>query len=273
MNISNLVNLDKYPMENIQSGIGLDFADACRQKYEQTGLCMLPGFVNDNVLKTLVDESSVYLDQAYFCDSTHNAYLDDKGSEGNDSVSRRQEKTYVGSVPYDKISRSSNLSNLYQWDPLKNFIGHVLGKESFYRFADPFGACSVNVFVDGGIHGWHFDESEFTVTLMLQAPESGGEFEYVPLIRGLDNEKDIINRVLDGDRSQVVKLPFTPGTLLIFGGGQTLHRVSRVSGERPRLVPVLCFSEEPKIENSESVRKLFWGRAGPDTNSSHAKVA
>lgn len=273
MNISNLVDLAKYPVENIQSGIGLDFADECRQKYEQTGLCMLSNFVNEDALKTLADESSAYLEHAYFCDSTHNPYLDEKGHEGNDSVSRHQEKTYVGSVPYDKIPRSSILNKLYQWDPLKNFIGHVLGKKSFYRFADPFGACSVNVFVDGGIHGWHFDESEFTVTLMLQAPENGGEFEYVPLIRGLDNEKEIINRVLDGDRSEVVKLPFMPATLLIFGGRQTLHRVSRISGERPRLVPVLCFSEKPKMQNSESVRKLFWGRAGPDTNSSHEKVA
>lgn len=273
MKISNLVDLTKYPMEHIQSGAGLDFANECRQKYEQTGLCMLPGFVNEDALETLVNESSAYLDHAYFCDSTHNAYLDEKGCEGNDLVSRRQEKTYVGSVPYDKISRDSILSHLYQWDSLKNFIGHVLGKEPFYRFADPFGACSVNVFVDGGVHGWHFDESEFTVTLMLQAPESGGEFEYVPLIRGLENEKDIINRILDGDRSEVVQLPFTPGTLLVFGGRQTLHRVSQISGERPRLVPVLCFSEKSNMENSESVRKLFWGRAGPDTNASHEKVA
>jgi hypothetical protein len=152
---------------------------------------------------------------------------------------------------------------LYQWDPLKEFIGHVLGKESFHRFADPFGACSVNVFVNGGQHGWHFDESEFTVTLLLQAPETGGEFEYVPMIRGVENEKEIVRNILDGGRENVVKLPFTPGTLLIFGGRQTLHRVTRIRGEKPRLVPVLCYSETPGMENSESVRKLFWGRANP----------
>ena len=112
--------------------------------------------------------------------------------------------------------------------------------------------------------GAAFAESEFTVTLMLQPPEIGGTFEYVPQIRGRDDEKQLVTDVLDGNRDGVVELPFTPGTLLIFGGNQTIHRVTRVQGKRPRLVPVLCFSETPNQKNSETVRKLFWGRSGPD---------
>ena len=97
---------------------------------------------------------------------------------------------------------------------------------------------------------------------MLQPPDEGGSFEYVPQIRGLENEKEIVARVLKGSRDEVVGLPFTPGTLLIFGGSQTLHRVTRVHGGQPRLVPVLCYSEQPGMMNSESVRNLFWGRTG-----------
>ena len=93
-------------------------------------------------------------------------------------------------MPYDRIPEQSALRSLYNWDPLRDFVGQVLGKSSFHRSEDPFGACSINVFTDGGVHGWHFDESEFTITLMLQAPESGGEFEYVPAIRGLENESE-----------------------------------------------------------------------------------
>lgn len=151
------------------------------------------------------------------------------------------------------------------WDPLKDFIGYVLGKSAFYRFADPLGACSINVFVDGGQHGWHFDESEYTVTLMLQPPDHGGEFEYAPLIRGLQNEQEIVTSILDGDRSHVQQLPFKAGTLLIFGGHQTLHRVKQTKGNNPRLVPVLCYGEKPGMQNSESVRKLFWGRTGNES--------
>ncbi len=257
-----IVDLDRYPIADLGNGPGEEFATQCRDQFSDSGLCMLPGFVRQSALKTMGEESDRYLGHAYFCDSSHNAYLTEV-ADGADELDRRQEKTFVGSVPYDRIPQDSVLNALYGWDPLKDFIGFVLGKSDFFRFADPFGACSVNVFVDGGRHGWHFDESEYTVTLMLQAPEEGGEFEYVPRIRGLENEREIVRRTLDGDRDAVVTLPFTPGTLLIFGGRQTLHRVTEVRGKRPRLVPVLCYAESQGQQNSESVRKLFWGRANP----------
>ncbi|MEM9656402.1 MAG: hypothetical protein AAGA65_30260, partial [Actinomycetota bacterium] len=32
--------------------------------------------------------------------------------------------------------------------------------------------------------GWHFDNSSFAVTMLLQAPDGGGSFDYVPDVRG-----------------------------------------------------------------------------------------
>ena len=264
-----LVDLIRYPIENILSGDGEALAQQCRREYNQTGLCMLPGFIKDEALTRLAAEAESIKENAYFCKSSHNAYLGD-GEEGTLAATTQMEETYVGSVPYDRIREDALLNQLYIWDPLKDFIGFVLGKSSFYRFADPFGACSINVFVDGGEHGWHFDESEYTVTLMLQKPDEGGSFEYVPRIRGLADEETIVESVLSGERERVVDLPFTAGTLLIFGGQQTLHRVTRVCGQRARLVPVLCYSEAPNESNSEAVRKLFWGRSGPDQIHSEA---
>ena len=89
----------------------------------------------------------------------------------------------------------------------------------------------------------------------------------LPKSGGLNNEENIVSDVLDGNRRDVVNLAFTPGTLLIFGGRQTLHRVTRVGGSRPRLVPIFCYSESPGMGNSESVRKLFWGRSNLDEHS------
>ena len=262
-----MVNLARYPIADLNSVEGVEFAEQCRQQYLETGLCMLPDFITADAHRILTEEANSISGLAYFCKSTHNAYLtDDDSNLPSGDVARRQEQTFVGSVPYDQIAENTHLRQLYCWDPLKDFIGYVLDKPEFYRFADPLGACSINVFVEGGEHGWHFDESEFTVTLMLQAPESGGAFEYVPQIRGSTNEKEIVASVLDGDRSQVVELPFSAGTLLIFGGNQTIHRVTRVHGKRPRLVPVMCFSEQENLKNSETVRKLFWGRTGNESD-------
>ena len=267
-NAARMVNLEHCPIDEPASTGGAAFAQVCRERYLEDGLCMLPEFLRPEALEVLAEEANERLGDAWFCKSTHNVYLTQNGTEGDApgvpvrDVAERQERTFVGSVPHDRIGDESSLGRLYRWDPLKDFVGAVLGKPRLHRFADPLGACSVNVFVDGGEHGWHFDESEFTVTLMLQAPESGGSFEYVPRIRGRADEKAIVAEVLDGDRSHVLKLPFTAGTLLIFGGRQTLHRVTRVSGARPRLVPVLTYAERPGLKNSEAVRKLFWGRTG-----------
>ncbi len=265
---ADIINLDRYPIEDIHQGTGKDLALQSRRDYLDTGLCLLPGFINTEALVNMAAEAEAMRGDAYFSKSSHSVYLDKVESSNTTSdVTPQSQQTHVGSVPYDKIAADSLLNRLYLWDPLKNFIGHVLGKKSFYRLADPFGACSINVFVDGGEHGWHFDESEYTVTLMLQKPMSGGAFEYVPRIRGRDNEDELVDAILTGDRSQVVELPFTEGTLLIFGGHQTIHRVTRVSGAKARLVPVLCYSEAPDTHNSESVRKLFWGRTGPQDTS------
>ena len=268
---AHMVNLERCPIDDPDSAGAAAFRQACRRRFLEDGLCMLAEFVRPVALETLAKEANGSIGDAWFCKSTHNVYLTQNGlGNGNPGapagdVAGRQERTFVGSVPYDRIGEESLLRRLYLWDPLKNFVGAVLGKSRLHRFADPLGACSVNVFVDGGEHGWHFDESEFTVTLMLQAPESGGSFEYVPRIRGCADEKAIIENVLDGDRGPVLELPFTAGALLIFGSRQTLHRVTRVRGARPRLVPVLTYGECPGLKNSEAVRKLFWGRTGTES--------
>ena len=258
---ADMVDLWRYPIEDMTSTNGAAFADSCRQRYLQSGLCALPDFIKPPSLDALRVEANRESDKAFFCNSTHNAYLtQDDQHLPSDDVARHQESTVVGSVAFDELGDDALLRQLYLWDPLKDFVGHVLGKSSFYRFADPLGACSINVFVDGGKHGWHFDESEFTVTLMLQQPRHGGSFEYVPRIRGLPNEKQMVTSVLGGDRHHVLELPFSPGTLLIFGGAQTLHRVTLVTGDIKRLVPVLAYSEQTDQKNSDAVRSLFWGR-------------
>ena len=269
LQMDQIINLKDYPIDQIHQETAINFINQCRQQYLQDGLCILPGFIQPDALDYLALEAKTFAKNAYFCDKSHNAYLTDGNDSPATQAHQHQEKTFVGSVAYDLIDDNSLLKKLYLWDPLKDFIGAVLGKQKLHRLADPFGACSINVFVDGGEHGWHFDESEFTVTLMLNAPEQGGEFEYAPKIRGLDKEQQIVESILNGNREGVIKLPFTPGTLLIFGGNQTIHRVTKVKGSEPRLVPVLCYSEKPDAQNSEAVRQLFWGRTGPTESKSN----
>ena len=262
MPIESIIDFDRYPILDLNTSVGKAFADKCRAEYLETGLCMLPDFILPKALEKLADEANRVSDKAYFCKSTHDAYLSTNAQNDNDHIPGIHEHTIVGSVAYDYLGNDTLLRQLYNWNPLKDFIGYVLGKEQFYRSADPLGALSINIFTDGGGHGWHFDESEYTVTLMLQPPEEGGEFEFVPQLRGQPDEASKVEQILKGHREGVTQLPFTPGALLIFGGNKTIHRVARVKGPTPRLVPVLCYSDKPDLVNSEAVRQLFWGRDG-----------
>ncbi len=258
-----IVNTVTYPIDAVGSESYAALLHRCQQHMVDEGVCLLPEFITPHALDRIRDEATTVLDKAYFCHNTHNAYLQPDDPQYPPAHPRRRHlHTDVGSIAYDNLPQAGVLCQLYQWDALTDFIGAVLGHTAFYRAIDPLGALSVNVFEPGGSHAWHFDESHFTVTLMVQPAEAGGLFQYVPNIRTSDDDNfDVVGGVLDGDHSAVKTLPFTAGTLSIFAGRNTLHRVTRIEGDRHRLVPVLCYATRPDAQNSEAVRTLFWGRA------------
>lgn len=253
---SSLINQASYPLQHPSSAAYGDLLMRCRTQYQTQGYCLLADFIPPQPLAQMQQQAAACLPQAYFSESKHSVYLTDNAPDYQKVVTR------VGSIPYDRIGTQSLLARLYRDESLLEFIRAVLGKSQLFHLADPLGACSINVFTDGAEHGWHYDEAEFTVTLLLQKPEHGGSFDFVPMVRDTADEHQQIEAAIAGQSDGVVELPFTEGTLLIFGGRQTLHRVSQVGGTTPRLVPVLCYSEQPGVQNSAAVRKMFWGREG-----------
>ena len=259
--VDDLVDLERYPLDEPQRASAL--AEDCARRFAKDGVCLLPGFLRDPALARAARETRAHLGDAFFCRNTHNAYLaphPDSDFPEHHPRNRRL-RTEVGSIPNDRVPRDGALSRLYAWDPLTGFIAGVTGEPVLHRSADPLGALSINVFEPGGGHGWHFDEARFSVTLMLSTAERGGHFEYVAGARSeRDEGYELVARILDGETAPV-RMPFEPGTLSIFAGHLTLHRVTRVEGRRHRLVAVLSYNREPGIGNSEEVRRLFWGRA------------
>ncbi len=258
----NLINQVDYPLGRLGSPEGAHLVSECKERLGSTGVCLLPGFVVPEALEMMAAEAREAESHAYFCRNSHNAYLEhDDGAFPADHPRRLRMETSVGSIAYDQLAPSSVLRRLYEWDPLVAFMGAVLGHPRLYRFADPLGALSVNVFRDGDRHAWHFDESEFSTTLMLQAPQSGGEYHYVPATRSADHDDyELVRRVLDGEHNDVQRLLYAPGDLLIFSGRYNIHRIAEVQGDASRLVAILCFSTRPDDVNSDDVRRLFWGR-------------
>jgi hypothetical protein len=110
---------------------------------------------------------------------------------------------------------------------------------------------------------WHFDRSLFTTTLLIQAPDAGGEFEYRGNLRGdQDPNYDGVARLLGGADPGIRVNPLAAGTLNVFAGKNTLHRVSTVRGRRDRLIAVYSYYEQPDVLFSDRERIGFYGRAG-----------
>lgn len=69
-----------------------------------------------------------------------------------------------------------------------------------------------------------------------------------------------MGRVLSGQTNRIQVNPLTAGTLNVFAGKNSLHRVSTVEGRSSRLVAVYSYYERPGVLFSEKERLGFYGR-------------
>jgi hypothetical protein len=274
LSIDQMVNLDAYPIAAQDSPACQSLVAEMRGRYAENSVCLLPNFLTKKAVALMAEEAEQAAMDSFRCDDTHNSYLEkDDPSLPEDHPRRRLESTRLNVVGCDQLESDGALQTLYQWDPLRDFIGQVLGYDSFHRFADPIGAMAINVMNEGDTHGWHYDEAMFTVSVMLQAPEEGGQFEFVRGLRS-DTHDDYagLGAVLDGDFAQTTNIPITPGALLLFGGRNLLHRVTNVVGARTRYIATLCYRDRPGVTNSPEVRQLFFGRREPLSGQSSARM-
>ena len=117
--------------------------------------------------------------QAWASDQAHTVYFEPADdSAGPDHPRALLQHSAKQAIAYDQIPADAAIRRLYESDDLTAFIAAVLGKRVLYRSADPLDALEIAIFGDGDELGWHFDNSEFSVTVMYQQAEAGGHFDY-----------------------------------------------------------------------------------------------
>lgn len=192
----------------------------------------------------------------------HNVYfLKDLKGLPPDHPALREVESVNHTLCADQL-RDTDIMRLYEWTPLADFIAAVMKKSALYRMADPLASVNVIAYrADEGLN-WHFDRSEFTTTLLLQAAESGGEFQHRSDLRSESNPNyDGVARLLSGKDDAVRTLNVTPGTLNVFKGRNTLHRVCPPSGSKDRIIAILSYYERAGVVLSAEERLGFYGRA------------
>lgn len=256
-----IVDLARYPVDDPAAAVGVvaEAAAGLRAK----GVAILPGFLAPDALARIVAEADALAPLGHPEDVTGTAYLDlPDESFPPDHPRRCASRSALTAVAYDLFPRDSLLRALYEWDDVMAFVGAILGRSPLHRYADPLGALNVATMYDGDELGWHFDLTDFVVSIALQSSEEGGEFEAAPLVRSPDDERyDEVARVLRGDAPELVEtIPMTPGTLMLFEGRHSLHRVTPVRGTVPRHVALLAFDTEPGTDSTDLLKLVRYGR-------------
>ena len=260
-----MVDLGRYPLLDLDGPDAMAVVVEARVSLAATGAAELPGFIAPAAVDALVADAERLAARAHQSEGLGTAYLDVPDFDMPEEHPRRWFGHYgVKAVAYDLIPRTSPLRRLYEWDPLLRFLEVVLDRGPIYRYEDPFGALNLAVMGEADELQWHFDQADFVVSLAIQDAEEGGDFEVAPLVRTADDERyDDVAAVLHGDRSRVVRLPMTPGTLLIFEGRHSMHRVSPISGDRLRHVGLLAYDTKPGTVGTELLRMNRYGRTEP----------
>jgi len=259
---ADLVDLERYPLRDVAGPALAAVVAGAREQLRATGAAELQGFVRAEAMELLLADAATLAPLAWRSGGLGSAYLAPSLEEYPEGHPRRWVSPYsVGAVAYDLFPARSPLRMLYEWDPLMHFIELILGRGKLYRYADAQGALNLSVMTEGDSLRWHFDMSDFVVSLAIRDAQAGGDFDVAPRIRSAEDENyDAVARVLAGDRSDVVTLEMSPGTLLMFEGRHSLHQVSQVRGPIDRWVGLLAYDTNPGTVGSDRLRRVRYGR-------------
>jgi hypothetical protein len=257
-----VVDLRRYPIDDPARPGYLALVQACRDQLCDTGVAQLPGFLTPAAVSEMLTLAGRLVSRAWASDQVHTVYFEPADdSAGPDHPRALLQHSAKKAIAFDLIPSGAPIRRLYESDDLTGFIAAVLGKQALYRSADPMDALEIAIFDAGDELGWHFDNSEFSVTVMYQQPEAGGHFDYCPWLRDEHQENyPGVQKILHGGSEGVVRLPAGPGTLAVFRGQHALHRVTPVSGPVRRVNSVLTYGERPGMKLNQLTQKLFYGR-------------
>jgi len=265
--IEQLVDTAHYPVSDPTSRGWHEVVSRVRQELQTVGCSVLPDFVSANRQSELQHECADLADRAYYDVETVNVYnTAPNPSLPEDHPAHATVERGNAFVARDAIPDACIIHRLYT-DPLfQQFIASCFDLPRLHALADPLSGLCLNVVTPGHSHPWHFDTNEFTVSMLTQASQSGGVFEYCPNIRSARAENlDDVRAVLDGRGAHLVqRLPLHPGDLQLFQGRYSLHRVSPVEGPTPRHSAIFAYSERPGVIGTPERTQQLFGRVTPE---------
>lgn len=261
-----IVNLDAYPIADRNAPERKELIARLRNELEEKQYVSLPDFIRPEAREQAVADALEALPRAHPNCADRSCYLHRQGDPAfpPDHARNILLKSSMRMLAYDRFSDESPVKTLYHWAPVREMVSEIVGADQLFDSADSCQPVNLLCYAPGDQSAWHFDsDNAFTMTLMLQAADEGGEFEMVPNTRSDDDQNyDYVARVVSGRTPEdAVAVAREVGSLCIFRGCNSVHRVSPVKGERTRIMAVFVYEAEPNVVGDPKVNETIYGRA------------
>lgn len=261
-----IIDLENYPVDQAGTTRYRELLAEGREALDEVALFSMPGFIRPEIVRRMARELDQLVMVSSRYDQNRNAYaygLDDPGRAAGHPHDRLHKCAYNQVLNY-QIPNDSPLRQVYFWQPLTDFLGQLCGYDSFYRSDCPHLALTSKIAGDGDTDGWHYDSNDVVFSILLQAPEAGGVFEYAPYIRSESDENyDDVTRLFDDPETQARRPDMAPGNLTVFKGDLSMHRVTPVVGTRRRIVALFSYDRKPGTTFDQTyIRQLSEGLPG-----------
>lgn len=260
--MQDILDLDRYPLDQPGSTGWQALVARARSDLAATGMFNLEGLVKPGAIAAVVVALAPKFARESFTHARrHNIYFrKDIADLDPGHPALKEFETVNRTLCGDQIG--GTLLALYEWPDFARFLAAAMDKPALHVMEDPLARVNAMEYAAGEALNWHFDRSEFTTTLLLQAPEEGGAFEYRPDLRSADDPNyPGVAQLLAGNDPALKSLTLAPGTLNVFRGRNTAHRVTPVRGGRSRMVAVFSFYEQPGVRFTTEEQIGFYGRA------------
>ena len=265
VSIRDVVDLEKYPIFDLDSDKAQQAIAACRAQLHEAGSAIVPNFIRaDLVAKMAAEVSELPAWNRKWEISAFAGSTPPPGAGPEHPMNVMWEQN-IHAVANDCIPMDCLVKKVYHSPEVKAFLARAIQKPALYEYADEFQSLNIMYTYDGGKRAWHYDGSDVVITLMLQKSEQGGWFQFAPFIRGqgpIDEDQvcasepwDRVSALFDaseGLESAGATFPgviTTPGAkagdLVIFNGQRSLHRVTAVKGPVKRILAVLSYDSRP----------------------------
>jgi hypothetical protein len=211
-----LIDLERYPIDRLDTAEGQALIARCQADLDRDASAILPGFLRAEALVGLTAEAEALIPE-----------------------SRRFERvprvTYPQGDPGDGSALSEEVRAMKHLNANNQILNYMIPNYSDLR--------AIYLWPDG----WHYDPNDGVVTLLLQAPDAGGEFEYAPNIRSDDDQNyEGVKQLFANPETEGRRVPQAAGTFTFFNGKNSMHRVKPVGKtSKPRIVAIFSYDQRP----------------------------